>query len=29
MEALEDLDDVSQVFANFDISDEEMANLDG
>jgi YebC/PmpR family DNA-binding regulatory protein len=29
MEALEDLDDVSQVFANFDISDEEMAKLDG
>ena len=25
MEALEDLDDVSRVFANFDISDEEMA----
>ena len=29
MEALEDLDDVSQVFANFDISDEEMAKVDG
>ena len=28
MEALEDLDDVSNVFANFDISDEEMAKLD-
>ncbi|MBL4539754.1 MAG: YebC/PmpR family DNA-binding transcriptional regulator, partial [Oceanicaulis sp.] len=28
MEALEDLDDVSTVFANFDISDEDMANLE-
>ena len=28
MEALEDLDDVSTVFANFDISDEDMAALD-
>jgi transcriptional/translational regulatory protein YebC/TACO1 len=28
MEALEDLDDVSTVFANFDISDEDMATLD-
>ena len=27
MEALEDLDDVSNVFANFDVSDEEMAKL--
>jgi YebC/PmpR family DNA-binding regulatory protein len=29
MEALEDLDDVSRVFANFDISDEEMEKIDG
>ena len=29
MEALEDLDDVSRVFANFDISDDEMEKLDG
>ncbi len=29
VEALEDLDDVSQVFTNFDISEEEMAKLDG
>ncbi len=29
LEALEDLDDVSQVFSNFDISDEEMAKVDG
>ena len=29
MEALEDLDDVSRVFANFDISDSEMEKLDG
>lgn len=29
MEALEDLDDVSQVFSNFDISEEEMAKVDG
>jgi YebC/PmpR family DNA-binding regulatory protein len=27
MEALEDIDDVSNVFANFDVSDEEMAKL--
>ncbi len=27
MDALDDLDDVQQVFANFDISDEEMARL--
>jgi transcriptional/translational regulatory protein YebC/TACO1 len=27
MEALEDLDDVQNVYANFDISDEEMARL--
>ncbi len=27
MDALEDLDDVQQVYANFDISDEEMARL--
>ncbi|MEQ8435808.1 MAG: YebC/PmpR family DNA-binding transcriptional regulator [Oceanicaulis sp.] len=29
MEALEDLDDVSRVFANFDISDSEMEKLNG
>ncbi|MFP4520285.1 MAG: YebC/PmpR family DNA-binding transcriptional regulator, partial [Oceanicaulis sp.] len=29
MEALEDLDDVSRVFANFDISDEEMEKIEG
>ncbi|MGJ3230898.1 MAG: YebC/PmpR family DNA-binding transcriptional regulator [Oceanicaulis sp.] len=29
MEALEDLDDVSRVFANFDISESEMEKLDG
>ncbi len=29
VEALEDLDDVSQVFTNFDISGEEMAKLEG
>jgi len=29
MEALEDLDDVSRVFANFDISDEDMAAQGG
>ncbi len=28
IEALEDLDDVSQVFTNFDISEEEMAKID-
>ena len=27
MEALEDLDDVQNVYANFDISEEEMARL--
>ena len=26
-EALDDLDDVQDVYANFDISDEEMARL--
>ena len=28
IEALEDLDDVQNVFANFDVSDEIMAELD-
>ena len=28
IEALEDLDDVQNVFANFDVSDEVMAELD-
>ena len=28
MEALEDLDDVQNVFANFDVSDDVMAALD-
>jgi transcriptional/translational regulatory protein YebC/TACO1 len=27
MEALEDLDDVQNVYANFDISDDEMSRL--
>ena len=27
METLEDCDDVQNVYANFDISDEDMANL--
>jgi transcriptional/translational regulatory protein YebC/TACO1 len=27
MEALEELDDVQNVYANFDISDEEMSRL--
>ena len=28
VDALEDLDDVQNVFANFDVSDEVMAQLD-
>ena len=29
MDALEDLDDVQSISSNFDISDEEMAQLQG
>jgi transcriptional/translational regulatory protein YebC/TACO1 len=28
-DALDDLDDVQQVYANFDISDEELARIAG